>query len=85
MQYGSWLYDWTRRTEKTLDQHDRDIRDTKQATEKHNDRLKALEDAWQYAKIMGKVGLVLVILALNLGRETTIELIKGLLSSGLVK
>ncbi len=82
MQSGGWWHDWTRQTDRTLDRHARDIQQTREDSKKHSERLKVVEDDWSKLKVYGKAALVVLIVALNLGRDFTLELIRRILEAG---
>lgn len=82
MQSGGWWQDWTRQTDRTLDRHEREIQQTREDGKSHGDRLKAVEDDWAKAKVYTKAALVVAIVALNLGRDFTLELLKRLIEAG---
>ena len=79
MQSGGWWHDWTRQTDRTLDRHEREIQEARDAGKKHGDRLSAVEGEWAAIKVYIKAAIIVLIVALNLGRDMTLELLRGFL------
>lgn len=77
-----WIYNRISKLEAELAAHGRDLAEDRAKRLSYDTRLAALEGALARARGYLQIGAVLLVVSLNLGRETTIDILKTLLASG---